>query len=94
MIAARLITRQRQAAAIRLLTSRSFPATAEAARKSVDQVIAVESSALPTHNLVKDAILKMMEVRNDEDLKPILDDELESKFRQLQVRLKNPTYIS
>eukprot|EP00980_Cylindrotheca_fusiformis_P000366 scaffold91_cov127-Cylindrotheca_fusiformis.AAC.26 len=82
----RLIVRKPQTAAIRSLTSRTLPTYVDAARKSVDHSFGTEAAALPSQNLVKDAIEKMMAVRNDEDLKPIPDEELELKFQQFQVR--------
>jgi hypothetical protein len=89
MMYARSLLRRPQFVATRLFASRTSPTTVNAARKSADQLLAPESAALPTQNLVKDAIEKMMAVRSYENSKPILDDELETTFLQFQVRPKN-----
>jgi hypothetical protein len=81
----RALIRQPQFVATRLFASRTLPKTMNTARKSADQLLAPESAAMPTHNLVKDAIEKMMAVRSHEDSKPILDDELEATLLQFQV---------
>lgn len=73
--------------ALRLFGSRTTPSAASAAHKSAAQMLfAAETSpgTASAEKLVRDAIENMMKVRRDDDAKPILDGELESKFRHFQ----------
>lgn len=83
MYFSRFLSRQPQRVAIRrFLASPTSPApaTSPAVRENMDRLLAASTQ----HNLVRDAITKMMAIENDAELKPIHDEELATRFKHFK----------